>query len=131
MQQQQQQQQQQLLRRFAAKVAASHRFLRFLVFKSQVCRAGSLLLNDARLVDADAVQEHQDLMMWLTRGASGGHHQQQQQQQQHYRLFAVEFASRKSVEIPSQVRSEHPTPPLAQFDPAELIAVMSLCIIPP
>ncbi len=35
--QQQQQQEQQLIRRFAAKVAASHRFLRFLVFKSQVC----------------------------------------------------------------------------------------------
>lgn len=30
-------QQQLLLRRFAAKVAASHRFLRFIVFKSQVC----------------------------------------------------------------------------------------------
>jgi hypothetical protein len=32
----QQQQQQQLLRRFAAKVASSHRFLRFLAFKAQV-----------------------------------------------------------------------------------------------
>ena len=45
-------------------------------------------------------------MNWLTRGASAGDQQQQQQhQQQHqYRLFAVEFTSRKSVEIPSQVR---------------------------
>jgi hypothetical protein len=35
-QQQQQHQQHLLLRRFAAKVAVSHRFLRFLVFKTQV-----------------------------------------------------------------------------------------------
>jgi hypothetical protein len=43
-------------------------------------------------------------MNWLTRGASAGEKQEQQQQQHQYRLFAVEFTSRKSVEIPSQVR---------------------------
>ena len=47
-------------------------------------------------------------MKWLMRGASAVKEEQQQQQQdpqlQSYRLFAVEFTSRKSVEIPAQVR---------------------------
>jgi hypothetical protein len=51
-------------------------------------------------------------MKWLMRGASAVKEEQQQQQQQQqqdpqqqsYRLFAVEFTSRKSVEIPAQVR---------------------------
>ena len=51
------------------------------------------------------------MMKWLMRGASAVKEEQQQQQQQQqdpqqqsYRLFAVEFTSRKSVEIPAQVR---------------------------
>ena len=76
-------QQQQLLRGFAAQVAASHRFLRFLVFKSQ---------------------ENEDVMRWLTRGASGSSvRKQKAEEEQPYRLFAADFASRKSIEIPPQV----------------------------
>jgi hypothetical protein len=46
------------------------------------------------------LQEHPDVMKWLTRGSVSG--KQQQQQQHMYRLFAVDFASRKSIEIPPQ-----------------------------
>ncbi len=45
------------------------------------------------------LQEHPDVMKWLTRGSVSG---KQQQQQHMYRLFAVDFASRKSIEIPPQ-----------------------------
>ena len=73
---QRRQQQQQLLRGFAAQVAASHRFLRFLVFKSQ---------------------DNQDFMKWLTRGAGADTQQKQKQKQdeeQEYRPFAADFATR-------------------------------------
>lgn len=54
-------------------------------------------------------QDHKDFMKWLSRGASAAseqsHEQLRQKQRRPHtcRLFAADFAGRKSMEIPSQV----------------------------